>query len=156
MSLRPRMCLFTNCSSYSACIMVLPLYPFNLPFFSSQPRKVTILGKHIMASVRDIQIAEALLTLCLAYYVCYETSLTLLKSRHYDFHVSRYGQGTCFMSMHSPYFPSGLHKCFYGNLCLQVHILLCNRQNIGEYKAYWLVGAPVTNPRFMSYSPYFP
>jgi len=36
---------------------------------SSQPRKVTICGRHVMASVRDIKIAEALLVLCLAYYV---------------------------------------------------------------------------------------
>ena len=56
---------FTNCSSYSACIMVLSLYPFDLP---SQPHKVTVFGRHAMASVRDINIAEALLTLCLAYY----------------------------------------------------------------------------------------
>jgi len=44
----------------------VPLWSPTLP---SQPRKVTICGKHIMASVQDIQIAEALLTLCLAYYV---------------------------------------------------------------------------------------
>jgi len=43
--------------------------PFWSPILSSQPRKVTICGRHVMASVRDIQIAEALLTLCLAYYV---------------------------------------------------------------------------------------
>jgi len=30
---------------------------------------VTISSRHVMASVQDIQIAEALLTLCLAYYV---------------------------------------------------------------------------------------
>ena len=42
--------------------------PFDLPFFSSQPRKVTICGRHEMASVRDIKIVEALLVLCLAYY----------------------------------------------------------------------------------------
>ena len=39
------------------------------PILSSQPLKVTICGRHVMASVQDIQIAEALLTLCLAYYV---------------------------------------------------------------------------------------
>ena len=43
---------------------VLPLYPFDLPFFFSQPRKVTICSSHIMASVRDIKIAEALLVVC--------------------------------------------------------------------------------------------
>ena len=39
------------------------------PILSSQPRKVTICGRHVMALLRDIQITEALLTLCLAYYV---------------------------------------------------------------------------------------
>ena len=43
--------------------------PLWSPILSSQPRKVMICGRHVMASVRDIQIAEALLTLCLAYYV---------------------------------------------------------------------------------------
>ena len=37
--------------------------------YSSQPHKVTIWGRHAMASVRDIKIAEALLILWLAYYV---------------------------------------------------------------------------------------
>jgi len=60
---------FNNHSCYSACIRVLPLYPFDLPFVSSQPRKVTICGRHGMASVRDIKIDWALLMLCLAYYV---------------------------------------------------------------------------------------
>jgi len=57
------MCLFTHHSCYSTCIRVLPLYPFDLSFFFSQPRKVTICGRHEMASVRDIKIAEALLML---------------------------------------------------------------------------------------------
>jgi len=37
--------------------------------FSSQPREVMICGRHGMASVQDIKIDEALLMLCLAYYV---------------------------------------------------------------------------------------
>jgi len=43
--------------------------PLWSPILSSQPLKGTIRGRHVMASVRDIQIAEAFLTLCLAYYV---------------------------------------------------------------------------------------
>ena len=43
--------------------------PLWSPILSSQPRKVTICGRHVMASVQDIQITKALLTLCLAYYV---------------------------------------------------------------------------------------
>ena len=60
-------CLFTNLSSYSACIMVLP--SFCAPILSSQPCKWTICGRCTMASVRDINITEALLVLFLAYNV---------------------------------------------------------------------------------------
>jgi len=66
MLLHPEMCLYTNRSCYSACIRVLPLYPFDLPYFSSQPSKVTICARHVMASVPDIKTAETLLMLCLA------------------------------------------------------------------------------------------
>jgi len=38
-------------------------------FFTTAFIKVTICGRHVMASVRDIKITEALLILCLAYYV---------------------------------------------------------------------------------------
>ena len=68
---------------------------------SLQPRKVTICSRHVMASVRDIQIAEALLTLCLAYYVmkrvghCWNWGI--------GFHVSRYGVRVS--RVYSPYFP---------------------------------------------------
>ena len=41
------------------------------PILSSQPHKVTICGRHIMGSVRDIKITEALLILC------YEASLEI-------------------------------------------------------------------------------
>ena len=74
--------------------------PLWSPIFSSPPHKVTICGRHIMASVWDIKVAEALLILWL---LCYETSLTLLILRRYGFHVSRYGarvSRVCF-----PYFP---------------------------------------------------
>jgi len=43
--------------------------PLWSPILSSQLCKVTICGRHVMASVRDIKIAVALLILCLAYYV---------------------------------------------------------------------------------------
>ena len=43
--------------------------PLWFPILSSQPHKVTTCGRHVMASVQYIKIAEALLTLCLAYYV---------------------------------------------------------------------------------------
>jgi len=43
--------------------------PLWSPILSSQPCKVMICGRHVMASVQDIKIAGALLILCLAYYV---------------------------------------------------------------------------------------
>ena len=43
--------------------------PFWCPILSSQPRKVMICGRHVMASVQDIKVTEVLLILCLAYYV---------------------------------------------------------------------------------------
>jgi len=43
--------------------------PLWSPIFSSQPCKVTICGRHGMASVWDVKIDEALLVLWLAYYV---------------------------------------------------------------------------------------
>ena len=89
------MWLFTNCSCYSACIRVLPLYPFDLPYFSSQPRKVTICGRHEMASVQDIK--DRWGTSCaLPCLLCYETSLPLQKLRRYGFHVLRYCMGHAF------------------------------------------------------------
>ena len=90
MLLRPGMCLFTNRNCYSACIRVLPLYPFDLPYFSSQPRKVTICGRHVMASVRDIKIDEST-SRAMPCLLCYETSSSLPKLRRYGFHVSGYG-----------------------------------------------------------------
>jgi len=44
----------------------VPLCATNL---HTKPLKMTICGRHIMASVQDIKIAEPLLILCLAYYV---------------------------------------------------------------------------------------
>ena len=59
--------------------------PFDLPFFSSEPRKVMICGKHGVASVQDIKIDEALLVLCPAYYVKFD----IAELRCYGFHVLR-------------------------------------------------------------------
>ena len=78
--------------------MVIPLYPFDLCILSSQPRKVAICGRHVMASVRDIKTAEALALLTM-----FETSLVLLKFRSYGFDVLRYG--VCVSRVYSPYFP---------------------------------------------------
>ena len=129
------MCLFTNRSCYSACIRVLPLYPFDLPSLSSQLHKMTICGRHEMASVQDIKIDEAILVLCLAYYA----SSPLQKLRRYGFYVSRYGACVILRSI----LCNGWMDCrdaFHAALC---PILLCNGQNIAEYEAYWLMGFPI-------------
>ena len=63
--------------------------PLWSPILFFQPRKVMICGRHVMASVRDVNFAKAPFVLCLAYYVCYKKSSTLLKLRHYGFDVSR-------------------------------------------------------------------
>ena len=60
-----------------------------------------ICSRHAVASVQDIKIVEALLILRLAYYVYYETSLTLLKLKHDGFHVSRYVCGVHYTSIFS-------------------------------------------------------
>jgi len=46
------------------------------PILSSQPREVTIWGRHIMASVQDTKVTEPLLILCLAYYAMNEFNIT--------------------------------------------------------------------------------
>ena len=47
------------------CYLCTPL----IPLLSSQLHKVIFCGRHVMASVWDIKIIEALLILCIAYYV---------------------------------------------------------------------------------------
>ena len=42
---------------------------FCTPLISTQPLKVKICDRHVMASVQDIKIAEALFVLCFAYFV---------------------------------------------------------------------------------------
>ena len=122
-------CAFINRSCYSACIRVLPLYPFDIPFFPSQLRMVTICGRHKMASVWDIKINEALLVLCLAYYVmkqgwdCWNWYIMAFTYRDI---------GRVFASIFSVML-DGLQRCFS---CCSLPILLCNRQNIAKYEAY--------------------
>ena len=128
------MCLFTN---RSACIKVLPLYSFNLPYFSSQLCKVRICGRHVMASVRDVKIAEALVVLCLAYYVmkqvlhCWNWGVMAFTYRDMGHAFHR-----CILRI----FYNGWMDCrgtFHAVLSLY---LLYNRQNTAEYEVYWLMG----------------
>jgi len=115
---------------YSACIRVLPLYPFDLPFFSSQPRKVTICGRHRMASVQDIKIDEALLMLCLAYYV--ELDIAKIETLWLSCIEIWGARFTSIFSVFS-IMAGWIAKMLF------LPILLCNGQNIAEYEAYWLI-----------------
>ena len=82
-----------------------------------------------MASVQDIKITEALFI--------NEFDIAEIEALWLS-HIKIWGRA--FHEHYSPYFPywlDGLQRCFS---CCSLLILLCNRQNIAEYKAYWLMG----------------
>jgi len=118
----------------------LPLYPFDLPYFSSQPCKVTICGRHVMASVRDIKIAEALLVLCLTYYVmkwvrhCWNWGVMVFTYRDMG---HAFSQVYSLVSRGQTFFSCGPHT-----LCAQ------GVWSAGKKNKVW--------PRETVYSPYFP
>ena len=110
--------------------------PLWSPILSSQPRKVTICGRHVMASVWDITIAEALLILYLAYYVmkwvwhCWNWGVMVFTYRD---------MGRMFHEHILHIFCNGWTDCkdaFHAALCLY-----CT-----EYEVYWLMGVPIINP----------
>ena len=109
------MCLFTSCSSYSACIMVLPLNPFDLPFLLHNRVRwqFAVDTKWLQCEVYDRWGTSCTMP-CL---LCYETGSTLLKLRQYGFHISRYGALGALTQMMS---------VLYGNFVLNsdVHVLL--------------------------------
>ena len=115
--------------------------PLWFPILFSQPYKVTICGRHVMASVRDMKITEAPLVLCLACFVmkwvqhCWNWGVMAFKY----WNMGRVSW------VHSPYFPlclDGLQRCFS---CCSSLVLLCNGQNTAEYEVYWLIDAPIIN-----------
>jgi len=93
----------------------LPLWS---PVLFSQPCKMTVCGRHVMASVRDIQITEAFLTLSLVCYVmkrvwhCWNRGIMAFTYRdmvcafhEYILHIFRKGWMDC-------------RDTFYAVLCL--------------------------------------
>jgi len=130
------MCLFTNCSSYSACIMVLPLYPSD----PSQLRKVTVCSRHVIASVWDIKITEALLTLCFAYYAmkwvwhCWKWGIMSFTYRD---------MGCAFHDHILCVFRTGWMDCVDN-----FHAVLCSYCCVTDrkYEVYWLISVPIINP----------
>ena len=118
------------------------IVPLWFPILSSQPHRVTICGRHIMASVRDKQITEALLTLCLAYFVmkrvrhCWNRGI--MAFTYWD-------MGRAFHEYILRIFRNGWMDCrdaFHAVFCLYC----CVGQNIAKYEAYWLIGVTVINP----------
>jgi len=99
---------------------------------SSQPHKVTICGRHVMTSVRDIQITEALLTLCFAYYV-------MKRVQHYWNRGTKaftyQDMGCVFRKCTLHIFRNDWMDCRDTFLCCSLLLLLCKRQNIAEYEA---------------------
>jgi len=138
----PGLCLFTNCSSYSACIMVLPLYPFDLPFCL-----------HNRARWRfavDTQWFQSKTYRSLRYSSHYAL-LTMLWNQ---FDIAEIGAlwlscieiwGVRFTSIFSVFsvMAEWIAEILF---VLFLLILLCNGQNIAEYEAYQLMGAPIINP----------
>jgi len=122
--------------------------PLWSPILSSQPRKVTICGRQIMTSVWDIKIAEALLTLCLAYYV-------MKRARHsWNWGIMAF---TYYRDMRHTFHEHILHIFRNGWMDRRdaFHAVLClYGQNIAEYEAYWLMGVPIFNP-WGAHQPFF-
>jgi len=76
--------------------------------------------------------------------LCYEMSSTLLRLRRYGFHYRDMGRTFHEYILHI--FRNGwmdYRNAFHAVLCF---ILLCNRQNIAEYKVYWPMGVRIVNP----------
>ena len=87
-------CLHHGATFVCLCALIL----------SSQPREVTIYGRHIMASVQDIIIDLRGTSHTIPCLLCCETSSTLLKWRHYPyngFHVLRYGMHISRVTVHA-------------------------------------------------------
>ena len=117
--------------------------PLCVHILSSPPRKVTICGRHLMASVRDIKDRRGtshtmpLLTMLWNEFDIAEIeALWLSCIKVWD------ARFTSIFSIFST-MVDGLQRCF--SWCCLL-ILLCNRQNIAEYEAYWLMGVAIINP----------
>jgi len=135
------MCLFTNRRSYSACIMVLPMYPFDLPFFLHM--QVMICGRHIMALVRDIKIADALLILCLLAMLLNEFDIAEIEALWLsciEVWGARFTSIFSVFSVMARWIAEMLFMLFLAYISVEFG------QKIAEYEVYWLMGVPIINP----------
>ena len=90
--------------------------------------------------MRDIKIDEALLVLCLAYYVMkfYIAEIEMLWLSRNEIWGTRITSIFFVFSVMAGWIAEML-------LCYFLPILLCNRQNLAEYEAYWLMGFQIIN-----------
>ena len=143
------MCLFTNRSSCSACIMVLYLWTPLCPILSSQPR----IGNNLWLarngfSARHRYRWDTSHSYNVMKWVKNCRNRGIMVFTHLDMGRALHEWIFCI-------FHNGWMDCrgaFHVVLCLR--ILLCNRQNIAAYKAYWLMGFPIIN-HGGSCSPFF-
>ena len=144
------MYLFTNRSSYSACIRVLPLYPFDLPFFLHNCVRWRFavdtwwLQCETYRSLRHSSHYALLTVLWNKFNIAEIEALWLSRIKIW---------GTRFTSIFSMFsiMAGWLAEIFW---CCSLLILLCNGQNITEYEAYWLMGVPIINP-WGAHQPFF-
>ena len=100
----------------------VPLCATNL---QTNPLKMTICGRHVMARHKDCRATSHTIPCSL----CYKTSSALLKLRRYGFHVSRYGVHVS--RVYSPCFPlwlDGLQKS--SSWCFLLHCCVTDRKKL--------------------------
>jgi len=134
------MYLFTNCSSYSACIMMPPLNPLVSPFF---------LHNHVYVG-DNLRLARNGFSARHKY--CWDTSHSCNVIWN-EFEIAEIKAlwlscieiwGAHFTS------ESSALSVMAGSIaevlsCCPMLILLCNRQNIAAYEVYWFVDFPIIN-----------
>jgi len=132
-----------QCLHHGATFVIL-----GSPILSSQPFRVMIYGRHVMASVWDIKIAEALLILCLAYHVMKEVrhcwNWGVMAFTYWDI-------GHAFHEHIVRIFCNGWMDCrdaFHAVLCL--YYCVTDR----TYEVHWLIGVPIINP-WGAHQPFF-
>jgi len=121
--------LFTNYSSYSTCILVLPLYLFVLQFFLYNCERWRFaVSSYLMASMRDINITDTSHSYKVMNWVRHCWNWNVMRG----FHVLRYGASTSWVNLlYFPQWLDGLQRCFS---CCSLLIQLCNGQNIAAYE----------------------
>ena len=129
MSLRPEMCLFTNQSSYSACMMVLLLNPFVSPFFL---HNCVYIGDDLWLVRNDFNARHK---------YCRDIYNVVNWTQHC------WNQGV--MAFTRQDMGCMFHEWISVMAGWIAEVLLCcsmlNRENIGVYKAYWFMGLPIIN-----------